>query len=46
MNPSALLDIREELVARIRLEIMAGTYDTPEKLEAALERLADRLGDE
>jgi hypothetical protein len=32
-----------ELVARVRQEILAGTYDTPEKFEAALDRLADRL---
>jgi hypothetical protein len=30
---------RPELVARIRREIAAGTYETPEKWEAALERL-------
>ena len=34
-------DIRQELVARIRLEILAGTYDTQDKWEAALERLLD-----
>lgn len=39
-------DIREELVARVRLEIMAGMYDTPEKWEVALDRLADRLSHE
>lgn len=36
-------DIRHDLVARVRREIRAGTYDTPEKLEAALDRLAERL---
>jgi hypothetical protein len=36
-------DIRTELVARVRREILDGTYDTAEKLEAALDRLADRL---
>jgi negative regulator of flagellin synthesis FlgM len=35
--------IRTELVERVRQEIAAGTYETPEKLEAALERLLDRL---
>jgi negative regulator of flagellin synthesis FlgM len=35
--------IRKELVQRIRGEIAAGTYDTPEKWEAALDRLIDRL---
>jgi len=37
------IDVRQDLVARVRREIQAGTYDTPEKLEAALDRLADRL---
>jgi hypothetical protein len=36
--------VREELVARVRQEIAAGTYETPEKWERALDRLADRLG--
>ena len=35
--------IRVGLVARVRGEIADGTYDTPEKLEAALERLICRL---
>jgi len=35
--------IRTELVARVRQEIAAGTYDTPEKWEAALDCLLDRL---
>jgi hypothetical protein len=35
--------IRTELVERIRKEIAAGTYDTPEKWEAALDSLLDRL---
>ena len=33
--------IRWELVQRIRKEIAAGTYDTPEKLEKALERMLE-----
>lgn len=33
---------RAALVARIRREIAAGTYDTPEKLQAALEELLRR----
>jgi hypothetical protein len=37
--------IRHDLVARVRQEIAAGTYDTPEKLELALERMFDQLGD-
>jgi anti-sigma28 factor (negative regulator of flagellin synthesis) len=36
-------EVREDLVARVRQEIQDGTYDTPEKFEAALDRLADRL---
>ncbi len=35
-------DIRHDLVARVRQEIAAGTYDTPEKWQAALERLLER----
>jgi hypothetical protein len=38
--------IRHDLVARIRREIAAGTYDTPEKLEAALAILLERLDQE
>ena len=35
--------IRVELVARVRREIANGTYDTPERLEAALDGLIARL---
>jgi hypothetical protein len=35
--------IRTELVERIRGDIAAGTYDTPEKWEEALDRLLDHL---
>ena len=35
--------IRTELVERVRREIAAGTYDTPEKWAIALERLLRRL---
>jgi hypothetical protein len=35
--------IRLGLVARVRREIAAGTYDTPEKWEAALDRHARQL---
>ena len=38
--------IRQELVQRIRREIAAGTYDTPEKWQAALDRLGQRLREE
>jgi hypothetical protein len=37
--------IRADLVARVRREIAAGTYETPEKWEAALERLLRRLAE-
>ena len=37
--------IRTELVERVRGEIAAGTYDTPEKLEIALDRLMRTLED-
>ncbi|HEX3151407.1 MAG TPA: flagellar biosynthesis anti-sigma factor FlgM [Gemmataceae bacterium] len=44
MNPQPNSpEIRNDLVSRVRLEIAAGTYDTPEKMEAALDRLAARL---
>jgi hypothetical protein len=35
--------VRSELVERVRREIEAGTYDTPEKWEAALDRLLEHL---
>ncbi len=37
-------DFRADLVARVRNEIAAGTYETPAKIDAALERLLDELG--
>lgn len=36
--------IRSDLVNRIRQEIAGGTYETPAKIDAALERLLDELG--
>lgn len=33
---------RDELVARLRREIESGRYDTPERLDAALDRLIGR----
>ena len=36
--------IRRALVSRVRKEIAAGVYDTPEKFELALERMLGRLG--
>jgi flagellar biosynthesis anti-sigma factor FlgM len=35
--------IRFDLVNRIRAEIAAGTYDTPDKMDIALERMASRI---
>ena len=35
--------VRLELVARVRQEIAAGTYDTPDKWEAALDALCRHL---
>jgi len=37
-------EVRADLVARVRTEIAAGTYETPEKLNAAFDRLLDELG--
>ncbi|MBY0527623.1 MAG: flagellar biosynthesis anti-sigma factor FlgM [Gemmataceae bacterium] len=36
-------DVRTDLVKRVRAQIAAGTYDTPERWEAALDRLLTRL---
>ena len=36
-------DVRWELVDRVRREIAAGVYETPEKWEQALDRLHARL---
>jgi hypothetical protein len=36
--------VRTELVERVRRDIAAGVYDTPEKLEIALSRLFEHLG--
>jgi hypothetical protein len=39
-------EIRVELVERVKAEIAAGTYETPERIEAAVERLtAELLGE-
>jgi hypothetical protein len=40
---SCRADIRMDLVQRVRREIADGVYDTPDKWEAALDRLLDRL---
>jgi negative regulator of flagellin synthesis FlgM len=36
--------VRTDLVNQIRSQIAAGTYDTPEKMNAAVERLLDQMG--
>jgi anti-sigma28 factor (negative regulator of flagellin synthesis) len=37
-------DFRADLVARIRGEIAAGTYETPDKLAVAVDSLFDEIG--
>jgi anti-sigma28 factor (negative regulator of flagellin synthesis) len=36
-------DVRADLVARVKQEIEAGTYETPERIEAAVNKLLDDL---
>jgi anti-sigma28 factor (negative regulator of flagellin synthesis) len=36
-------EFRHDLVARLRRQIADGVYETPEKWEAALDRLAEEL---
>jgi hypothetical protein len=36
-------EFRHDLVARVRRQIADGVYDTPEKWEATLDRLAEDL---
>lgn len=38
-----LPDVRQELVNRVRSEIEAGTYETPEKVDAAVDNLVEDL---
>ncbi len=40
---NAMPEIRTELVNRVRSEIAAGTYDTPEKFDLALDTMIDEL---
>ena len=39
-----LPDIRQDRVSQIRQQIAAGTYETDEKINLALERLLDEIG--
>ena len=36
--------VRSDLVNLIRSQIASGTYDTPEKMDIALERMLDQIG--
>jgi negative regulator of flagellin synthesis FlgM len=36
--------IRQDLVSLIRAQIANGTYDTPDKMDAAMERMLDQIG--
>ncbi len=38
-----LPEVRTELVQRVKAEIEAGTYETPEKIEITVDRLMDEL---
>lgn len=38
-----LPDVRHDLVARVRAEIEAGTYETPEKIDKAIDGLIEDL---
>lgn len=38
--------VRKQLVARIKAHIARGNYETPEKLETAVERMIQELGRE
>jgi hypothetical protein len=42
-TPAPDPEVRTELVERVRREIAAGVYETPEKWAVALERLLERL---
>jgi negative regulator of flagellin synthesis FlgM len=41
---SEIPDIRHDRVAAIKAQIQAGTYETADKLDAALEALLDEIG--
>jgi negative regulator of flagellin synthesis FlgM len=39
-----LPEMREDRVEAVRLQLAAGTYETDDKLNAAVERLLDEIG--
>jgi negative regulator of flagellin synthesis FlgM len=39
----AMPEVRRDLVERLKLEIAAGTYETPEKIDRLAERLLGEL---
>jgi anti-sigma28 factor (negative regulator of flagellin synthesis) len=43
MNAAEGDDFRADLVARIRSEIAAGTYETPDKIAVAIESFLDEI---
>jgi Anti-sigma-28 factor, FlgM len=44
LRPAESAPIRRDLVARVRAKIADGSYDTPERLEAALDRMCLQIG--
>jgi anti-sigma28 factor (negative regulator of flagellin synthesis) len=42
-DSSSLSGIRFDLVNRVKAEIASGTYDTPDKMDIAVDRLIGRL---
>lgn len=44
MTPAESGEIRYELVNRVREQIAAGTYDTPERFDKAMEKFLSRIG--
>jgi negative regulator of flagellin synthesis FlgM len=44
MNAADAGDFRADLVARVRSEIAAGAYETPDKVAIAIDRLLDEMG--
>jgi negative regulator of flagellin synthesis FlgM len=43
-DASRIPGVREERLAQIKSAIEAGTYETPEKLQIALERMLAQIG--